>query len=156
MTSLEQLKQLPTRNYSVKIKQRFNTIKIPKLKNFLTHGAVKRLELWTRLFAKLCFINSCFHLYEQKVFKLCFHTPFPYSLRFIDSSKKVVAFKAILITVKRLDDILECAFVSHQRDLPIIGSRSLLIYPSQKPEYIKRRLAYLSFVKELQFAKILR
>lgn len=130
MTSLEQLKQLPSRNYSVKIKQRFNTIKIPKLQNFLTHGAVKRLELLTRFFAKLCFINFCIHLYEQKGVQTLLSYPFPYSLRFIDSSKKVVAFIAILITVKRLDDILECAFVSHQRDLPIIGSRSLLIYPS--------------------------
>lgn len=131
MTSLEQLKQLPSRNYSVKIKQRFNTIKIPKLQNFLTHGAVKRLELLTRFFLQNFALSIPVFIYtSKKVFKLCSHTPFPYSLRFIDSSKKVVAFIAILITVKRLDDILECAFVSHQRDLPIIGSRSLLIYPS--------------------------
>lgn len=132
MTSLEQLKQLPSRNYSVKIKQRFNTIKIPKLQNFLTHGAVKRLELLTRFFFCKTLLYQFLYSFirAKKVFKLCFHTPFPYSLRFIDSSKKVVAFIAILITVKRLDDILECAFVSHQRDLPIIGSRSLLIYPS--------------------------
>lgn len=77
MTSLEQLKQLPSRNYSVKIKQRFNTIKIPKLQNFLTHGAVKRLELLTRLFAKLCFINSCIHLYEQKGVQTLLSYPLP-------------------------------------------------------------------------------
>lgn len=154
MTSLEQLKQLPTRNYSVKIKQRFNTIKISKLSNTWSSETLWALNTF---FCKTLLYQIPVFIYtSKKVFKLCFHTPFPYSLRFIDSSKKVVAFIAILITVKRLDDILECAFVSHQRDLPIIGSRSLLIYPPQKPEYIKRRLAYLSFVKELQFAKILR